>query len=66
MIHTGLKVLPEALGDLENLNILNLADNDLSNLPESIFKLKNLKELILSGNTQLNTKISAPTGTGAQ
>ena len=44
--------LPESLGDLENLEHLDVHMNALTSLPDSIIKLDNLKRLIV-GNNQL-------------
>ncbi|EPS71404.1 hypothetical protein M569_03354 [Genlisea aurea] len=45
-----LKILPEALGKLRSLILLNLSNNQLQVLPDSIAGLENLEELYLSGN----------------
>ena len=48
--HNILKELPENIGDLQHLLYLNLENNsELVTLPESISKLTNLTELILTG-----------------
>ena len=45
-----LKSLPDSIGNLKNLRILDLSNNYLTTLPESIGNLKNLEELNLSNN----------------
>ncbi len=45
-----LKVLPDSVGNLKNLRILDLSDNNLETLPNSIGDLTNLEELYLSSN----------------
>ena len=45
-----LKSIPESIGNLSKLEVLNLSCNELSNLPENIKNLKNLKILDLSWN----------------
>ncbi len=42
-----LEELPESIGELSNLEVLNLKRNRLKKLPESIGKLSNLIELNL-------------------
>jgi len=42
--------LPESIGNLQSLQILNLHDNQLSTLPKSIGKLNYLQKLNLEGN----------------
>ena len=43
--------IPEELGQLENLTVLNLAVNALSgSIPKAIGKLVHLTELVLEGN----------------
>jgi internalin A len=49
-----LSTLPEAIGQLSQLQELNLFGNQLSTLPEAIWQLSHLQELDLSGN-QLST-----------
>lgn len=48
-----LKKLPDAICNLHNLTILNVAHNSLKTLPENIGNLKNLKFLSLNGNKHL-------------
>jgi len=46
--------LPESIGELKNLNILNLSNNELESLPrEYISRLKKLRTLVVSGNPDL-------------
>ena len=45
-----LQSLPEAIGQLKNLELLYLRDNQLSSLPASIGQLRQLKKLWLQGN----------------
>jgi len=46
-----LKIIPEALGDIESLEVLDLSFNQFTKIPDWIFNLKNLKKLNLSRNT---------------
>ena len=46
-----LNSIPETIGDLRYLKILNLNNNNLTYLPKSLCKLENLEELFLSGNS---------------
>jgi len=50
LVDMDLFVLPESIGNLNNLNFLNLCRNNLSDLPKSIDKLKNLNILTLCKN----------------
>ena len=45
--------MPEALGQLTQLQQLDLSDNQLTALPEAMRYLRALKELYLHGNTAL-------------
>jgi Leucine-rich repeat (LRR) protein len=45
-----LSSLPEQIGDLTSLEILNLSGNQLKTLPDSIANLENLQDLDLKGN----------------
>ena len=45
-----LKFLPDSIGNLKNLRILDLSNNKLETLPDSIGNLTNLEELYLSNN----------------
>jgi glutaredoxin-related protein len=50
-----LNTLPDLIGDLENLENLNLYDNDLVSIPESLANLTKLKTIDLrrqSGDTK--------------
>lgn len=51
-ISTGYNLanLANNLSELKNLTYLNLKDNNLRSIPEELFKIESLKELILSGN----------------
>jgi internalin A len=51
----GLKLstLPEAIGQLTQLRVLDLSNNQLSALPETVQKLKKLEKLSLHGNPGL-------------
>lgn len=42
-----LKFLPEEICEIKSLEILDLGNNNLSDLPKNIFRLVNLKELVL-------------------
>jgi leucine-rich repeat protein SHOC2 len=46
----GIKVLPDSIGNLDNLTYLNLRDNQLTSLPETIGNLSKLTDLDLLGN----------------
>lgn len=46
----GLKTIPPAVFQLDNLKTLNLSDNQLTTLPEQLFTRSNLENLILSNN----------------
>ncbi|EMM78569.1 leucine rich repeat protein [Leptospira santarosai str. 2000030832] len=48
-----LTTLPEEIGNLQNLQTLNLNNNQLTTLPKEIGKLQKLKWLDLSGNPSL-------------
>lgn len=45
-----LQGIPDSIGNLEHLEVLNLSTNILSSLPDSIGLLLNLKVLNVSGN----------------
>ena len=47
----SLKEIPEAIGILSNLLVLNLANNKLSSLPESMRNLKSLRNLDIRRNS---------------
>ena len=49
MAHT-LTGVPKELGDLKNLEYLNLHDTNLHEVPKELGKLANLRELVLSKN----------------
>ena len=49
-----LQSLPDSIGNLTKLRILDLSSNDLRELPDSIGNLKNLEELYLSKNYQFS------------
>jgi len=51
--------LPDEIGDLENLEYLNLGDNYLYDLPKSLGNLKNLKELYTRENNFNSTMPAA-------
>ena len=44
-----IKHLPECIGDLQNLIVLDIWFNPLEDLPKSMTKLRNLRTLDLSG-----------------
>ncbi len=46
----GLRALPESIGQLKSLQILDLSNNQISILPESIAQLKSLQDLSLGYN----------------
>jgi len=57
----GITELPDEIGDISNLKILNLSYNNITALPSSICKLLNLEKLLLTRN-----KISRlPVGMGS-
>jgi len=45
IVNSPLKYIPESIGNLEQLEALILWGCPISELPKSIYKLKNLKEL---------------------
>lgn len=49
-----LRALPDSIGNLTKLRILDLSSNDLRELPDSIGNLKNLEELYLSKNYEFS------------
>lgn len=49
-----LKKLPNSLGSLKSLRILNVSNNSLRNLPNEIGDLSSLRTLIVTGNPDLN------------
>ncbi|XP_039164668.1 disease resistance protein RPV1-like [Eucalyptus grandis] len=49
----SIRELPESIGDLQNLKILDISTSKLSNLPSTIGKLGNLEELHASSCTSL-------------
>lgn len=51
--------LPEEIGNLENLEMLDLSDNAIETLPETISNLKNLKKLTIVDNFLCGTWPSA-------
>jgi hypothetical protein len=46
----GLTSVPKVIGSLSKLKVLSFGGNELEKLPEEIFELKNLEELILFNN----------------
>ena len=42
-----IKIIPESIGNLTQLELLNLSGNPLLDLPESLLNIKSLKELRL-------------------
>ena len=46
-----LEELPAEMGNLKELNILNLSNNKLENLPHEFYKLNELHELNLKNNS---------------
>jgi len=50
---TNIKELPVALGDLSNLEVLEIGSPDLHSLPPSLCNLKNLKRLEIRGCQKL-------------
>ena len=47
MNNNDLEFLPETLGNMKSLRILNVSGNQLRELPPSIVTLPNLRELII-------------------
>ncbi|EYU62058.1 leucine-rich repeat domain-containing protein, partial [Leptospira interrogans] len=48
--YNQIKILPIEIGQLKNLQVLNLGSNRLTTLPKEIEQLKNLQELYLNNN----------------
>ena len=48
--HLYMEQLPAAIGELVDLEVLSLGENDLHDLPSEIGRLTSLRELDLSGN----------------
>ena len=46
----SLTSLPESIGELSELKILSLVDNELTSLPKFLFKLTKLEQLSLNNN----------------
>lgn len=42
--------VPETIGDLKNLELLDLSNNELESIPKSIVNLKKLRVISLHGN----------------
>jgi Leucine-rich repeat (LRR) protein len=42
--------LPDEIGDLKNLKVLNVRDNELRDLPDSLAQLSKLTNLIIRAN----------------
>ncbi|SEM10864.1 Leucine-rich repeat (LRR) protein [Aquimarina amphilecti] len=53
----GIKVLTPTINLLEDLIVLKLKNNELSNIPNELFDLKKLENLSLSGGTNLTIQI---------
>ena len=49
-LYKKISELPESIGNLKNLQALNLSDNQLQSLPDSIGNLKNLKKIYFRDN----------------
>jgi Leucine-rich repeat (LRR) protein len=49
--------LPDEIGSLSNLVVLNLSNNNISSLPYGLMELKSLKSLNLDGNPIPNWEI---------
>jgi Leucine-rich repeat (LRR) protein len=51
--------IPEAVGDMENLAVLDLSDNQITQLPTTLDNLKKLKHFDLVGNSVNAKSISS-------
>ncbi|KAI8497700.1 hypothetical protein Bbelb_243520 [Branchiostoma belcheri] len=49
--NSGLESLPDGVGELVKLNMLNISDNRFTSVPEQIMNLSNIRKLLLSGNS---------------
>jgi len=52
----GINTIPLTIANFENLQVLNLKNESLTELPPNLFKLSNLKGLDISGNPLSNVK----------
>ncbi|OUM68752.1 hypothetical protein PIROE2DRAFT_3438 [Piromyces sp. E2] len=51
MVNQRITTLPDELSNLKNLEVLNLSNNDLKSIPESLNTLSKLKEVYFSGES---------------
>jgi len=55
--NSGITSISESISYLKELQVLNLKNDDLTELPPNIYKLSKLKGLDISGNPNLNVKL---------
>lgn len=54
LVNEGIKFLPKEIGELTELQILTINDNDLTHLPEEIFNCTKLVKLEIKNNELIN------------
>ena len=54
---TPIKIIPEWIGELTNLQILKMAESNVSKIPESLSKLTNLHTITIDHSINFNEGI---------